>query len=40
MTEVVASDRVVSSTHNNPPEPTPIEAAKETISLLDVEVAY
>lgn len=25
--------------HNNPPEPTPIEAARETISLLDVEAA-
>lgn len=25
--------------HNNPPEPTPIEAARETISLLDVEAS-
>lgn len=25
--------------HNNPPEPTPLEAAKETISLLDVEAS-
>lgn len=25
--------------HNNPPEPTPLETAKETISLLDVEAA-
>lgn len=25
--------------HNNPPEPTPIEAARETISLLDMEAA-
>lgn len=25
--------------HNNPPEPTPLEAARETISLLDVEAS-
>ncbi len=25
--------------HNNPPEPTPLEAARETISLLDCEAA-
>jgi hypothetical protein len=25
--------------HNNPPEPTPLEAARETVSLLDVEAA-
>jgi hypothetical protein len=25
--------------HNNPPEPTPLELAKETISLLDVEAS-
>lgn len=25
--------------HNNPPEPTPLEAAKELISLLDVEAS-
>lgn len=25
--------------HNNPPEPTPLEEARETISLLDVEAA-
>lgn len=25
--------------HNNPPEPTPLEVARETISLLDIEAA-
>jgi hypothetical protein len=34
-----ATEEVAAMGHNNPPEPTPLEAARETISLLDVEAA-
>lgn len=33
------SAEVAQMGHNNPPEPTPIEQARETISLLDVEAS-
>lgn len=33
------TEEVAQMGHNNPPEPTPIEAARETISLLDVEAS-
>lgn len=34
-----ATAEVAGMGHNNPPEPTPLEQAKETISLLDVEAS-
>lgn len=34
-----ATEEVAQMGHNNPPEPTPIETARETISLLDVEAS-
>jgi hypothetical protein len=35
----VLEARVPPAGHNNPPEPTPLEEARETISLLDVEAS-
>lgn len=34
-----ATEEVAQMGHNNPPEPTPLEQARETISLLDVEAS-
>lgn len=34
-----ATEEVAGMGHNNPPEPTPLEAARETISLLDMEAS-
>lgn len=34
-----ATEEVAQMGHNNPPDPTPIEAARETISLLDIEAS-
>lgn len=36
---VKVSERLLQPGDNNPPEPTPLEAARETVSLLDVEAA-
>lgn len=40
MTDIIpAADRIVTPTDNNPPAPTPIEAARELIADLDGEAA-